>query len=172
MRLLFTILLFSFVTESKAQFRPILDTTAEKYCELGEIYVSKKQYQTAFAYFSKAITKKPTAKFYCKRGSCLLLQNKSNEAIKDFDNSINIDKSYSEAYFFKGTVYQFNADSKNAIINYTKAIECNKTYSDAYLMRAMTYGSIDKTKEACSDLNMAAKLGNKKAIEQLPKLCK
>lgn len=172
MRLFFTTLLILFSIKSKAQFKSILDTTAEKYCELGEIFIAKKQYQTAFNYFTKAINEKQTAKFYCKRGSCLLLLNKSNEALKDFDNCINIDNNYCEAYFFKGTVFQFNADSKNAIINYTKAIEYNKTYSDAYLMRAMVYGSIDKTKEACSDLNIAAKLGNRKAIEQLPKLCK
>ncbi len=144
---------------------------AETACRLAEYSMRKKIYNDAYIEFTEAINLNPLPKYYCKRGACLMLQNKYTEALKDFDNAIKKDANCSEAYFLKATIYQFNAKINDAISFYSKAIKINNNYADAYLMRGLLYATIKNKSDACKDLKRAIQLGSIKAKIHLQDIC-
>ncbi len=144
---------------------------AEIACQAAEKLVQQEKYSEADAEFSKAIAFHPLPKYYCKRGACLMLQKKYADARNNFDDAIKKDSNYSEAYFLKATVFQFEGKVEEAIVFYSKAISVNPNYTDAYLMRGLSYGVINKKEKACADLYKAKSLGSLKAQKHIDDIC-
>ena len=59
-------------------------------------------------------------------------------AINKFDKAIEINKNYSEAYFYRGTSKLRNYDFDSALEDYNRAIEIEPLYMEAYSNRAYT----------------------------------
>ncbi|MDI6782387.1 MAG: tetratricopeptide repeat protein [bacterium] len=60
-------------------------------------------------------------------------------AIKDFNQAINLDPKYADAYFYRGVAYYHKDDYDLAIKDYAQVIEINPEYADAYLNCGLAY---------------------------------
>ena len=63
------------------------------------------------------------AQEYYNKGSNLMLQNKYDEAVEEFDKTLKIDPNYKEAWYSKGIALYFLGKYSEAIAAYDKAIE-------------------------------------------------
>lgn len=99
-------------------------------------------------------------------------QFKYKQAIKKYDQAIEINPTVAQAYFNRGTCKSNSLDFEGAILDFDKAIELDSYFAEAYANRGnakinilTTKGNISPTKEqtesACEDFYKAAELGDK-----------
>jgi hypothetical protein len=105
------------------------------------------------------------AQAYYFRGLTLLDQEQSWEAISDFNQALELEPNYPEAYFNRGLARtQLAANlpeptrGPNPIADYTEAIRLNPGYADAYYNRGLAYLSLKQYPEAIADFQQAAEL--------------
>ncbi len=122
-------------------------------------------------------------------------------AIKQYSKIIELDTTFADAYFIRGTAKSNNRDFDDAIIDFNKAIELEPYYTDAYRNRALALirkyeyegkhitltisgvvsviplGEVKMPRsdliKICRDLSMATALGdkNKTVLEAKKKYC-
>jgi tetratricopeptide (TPR) repeat protein len=124
MRKLLTILFLLTSTHLFAQ-------TAEIYEKAADGYLDDKNYQLACDNYTQAIKKTGHDKMklsvlYYKRGESLRRLEKNDEALKDYNNAIDNNADYSDAYWERGVVYDDNEKYQLALADYQKAIELIK----------------------------------------------
>lgn len=95
----------------------------------GDMLRAQKDYPDAIDYYTAAIAKTPTASVYNKRGIAKLQMLRLDEAKKDFEKAIKIEKDYPEAHNNLGAVLYSRKDYSGAIKHYKKAIEKRPTAS-------------------------------------------
>lgn len=105
-------------------------------------------------------------KYYLNYGIELTNKGKFEEAIDEFDKSLEIKSDSALTYFSKGIAYHNLNKLEDAYECYTKAIDCNPQMIDAYYNRAqviLAYDSPtdDELKSALSDLQKAVELDAK-----------
>lgn len=107
--------------------------SAEAYFSKGlKLYYQQKpkELEQAIANFRETIKNDPNnndmAHYYL--GNALSDQNKLDEAIKEYEKAINIDRNYSRAYNNKGVALQKKKNFKDAITAYEKAINFDENY--------------------------------------------
>lgn len=83
-----------------------------------------------------------------------------SEALIAFNKAIKLNPQNTEAYFYRGNVYDELGNYKQAIVDYNKTIKLNPVYIDAYLRRGFAYNNLGKLNEAMDNIKMAAKLGD------------
>ena len=88
----------------------------------------------------------------------LLMVNKYDSAIENFNNALALDPNDSEAYFGRAMAYAGKEDFNQTIKDYTKAIEIDPKYIEAYSMRSEIYKKIGNMDLAEKDLQKAASL--------------
>jgi len=105
------------------------------------------------------------AQAYYFRGLTLLDQEKSWEAIADFNQALELEPNYPEAYFNRALARtQLAANlpeptrGPNPIADYTEAIRLNPGYADAYYNRGLAYLVLKQYSEAIADFQQAAEL--------------
>ncbi len=96
-----------------------------------------------------------------KSGIIKLYQSNYNEALADFEKSLEYNAENPEAWFNIGNVYMNLNDYKKAIENYTKAIEIKEDYADAYYNRGLIKFYMGERDLACEDWRIAEKYGKK-----------
>ena len=86
--------------------------------------------------------------------------NKKNytEALKFFDEAVNLNPNNYKGYFERGTTYQYIQNYEQSIIDLNKAIELNPNSAAAYNNRGETYRYLKKYNQAISDYNKALNL--------------
>jgi tetratricopeptide (TPR) repeat protein len=100
------------------------------------------------------------------------MKNFSN-ALSDFDQAIEIDSCFAEAYYNRALIYSRDlTDYKQALLDYDKAIEFNPALVQAYYNRGSVYYFLGKMKKACEDWHKAYSLGDTKAKDLLDEFCK
>jgi len=113
--------------------------TAEIYQKAGDGYLDDKNYQAAYDSYNQAIKKSGHDKanlsvLYYKRGESLKGLNKTDDAIKDYNNAIELNPQYSDAYWGRGVVYDDSQQYQLAINDYKKAISLmNSNYQSSGL---------------------------------------
>lgn len=118
-----------------------------------------------FKYYD-VMTETKDYKYYLNYGIELTNNGKFEEAVAEFDKSLELNPNSALTYFSKGIAYHNLNKLEDAYECYTKAIECNPNMIDAYYNRAqviLAYDepSDDELKSALSDLQKASELDTK-----------
>lgn len=93
------------------------------------------------------------------RGMAYFSMNKFEEALNDFDISIQYDGKAFRTYYYKGIVYSIMKKYSEAIENYTKSLEINEFQAHTHFRRAMAYFEVHEYEKSMNDLNSAINLG-------------
>lgn len=95
------------------------------------------------------------------RGMAYFSMSKFDEALNDFNVSIQYDPKGFRTYYYIGIVYSITKQYEKAVENYTKSLEINNFQSHTYLRRAMAYYEMQEYEKSMDDLNSATNLGLK-----------
>jgi tetratricopeptide (TPR) repeat protein len=132
----------------------------------GYIQYQDGNYSSAFTYLSRtleleregtlSVVADETVYFY-RAGSNLALAN-YQQAIADYDQAIQINPTYVDAYINRGITYNAIGEYERAIGDFDKAIEIDPSNPEAYLKRAESYRLLGLTEQAIADLRRALEL--------------
>ena len=106
------------------------------------------------------------------------MQKKGNhlEAIADFTKAIELDPTFSAAFYNRGLSKLFLEKHKEAILDFNRAIEFDSTSADAYYMRGYSKLILRMDDDACLDFRKADSMGyeilnNKKLMVWIKRNC-
>jgi tetratricopeptide (TPR) repeat protein len=136
------------------------------YVGLAGSYSSKKNYNKAIEYCTKAIelAQDNDDILYFLRGRIYFDKSEYKKSINDFTKAIDLyskplDSIYPlflfDCYQFRAYAYFVEKDYHNAIKDYTEIIELDPQNSDAYFNRGLAYALIKMPTTACDDLYQA-----------------
>ncbi len=105
-----------------------------------------------------APAQKNSAEDAFKEGLAAFQRGDYKAAIESFDIAIKLNNTFSEAYYYRGLVYEEVPwiESTKSFDDYTSAIKFNPQHADSYFRRAMTRG--DNEQEKIDDLNAAIRI--------------
>lgn len=145
---------------------------ANAYNNRGIIFVNQKRIPEAINDFTRAIELKPDyAEAYNNRGYIFVNEKRSDEAISDFNKAIELKPDYLSAYNNKASVCFDVKRYDEAVSVYTKVIALKSDYAPAFYKRGLAEFYSGKKAAACDDMNHAAGLGYKQALDVLSKIC-
>ena len=88
------------------------------------------------------------------------LRGDYKSAIKIYSKVIDSDALNYEAFFNRGMAYHDSKMYSEAIRDFTKSINLRQGFSEAYKCRALSYYSLNETKKALQDYNVATQLAS------------
>jgi tetratricopeptide (TPR) repeat protein len=97
--------------------------------------------------------------------------NDYRAAIDNFNDLLNVNSLFSDAYFGKGICYQKLDEHSLAVMNFEKFISLNSSEGTAYYFKSLSELELNNLNSACKDLNIAADLGIAEANELLIDHC-
>ena len=112
--------------------------------------------QKIYLYLSK-IYKKNHTLFYLI-GTTFLQLKKFDEAIGNFNTSINLNSNFPEAHNNLGIALAEKEKYLEALVNYNKAIKIKNDYIDAYINRGVSLNKLEKFEDAINDFNFVIKI--------------
>jgi len=148
------------VSEDEIIAKSIIDEKDELYslyCQ-GDLAEDISEKITLFSKFIEKNPKFGLAKAYLNRGIAFTMTEKYNDAILNFDKSIELDSKLVYAYYFKGVSQASLKNYSEAINNYTSAIKLQIDFKLAYYMRALSFISQENHEQALIDLNKVIEL--------------
>ncbi len=92
------------------------------------------------------------------QGIALLEGGQYDRAIAIFDEALEINPRYAEAYNFRGVAYDEKGQYDQAISDYTKVIELNPRLDKAYMNRGVAYDNKGQYDKAISDYTKAIEI--------------
>ena len=100
--------------------------------------------------------------------------NKNNffEAIKYYNQAIEIQPNNSKLYGKRGNCYYQLGEFNAAIFDYNKSLQLNSNDKSVWLFRGLAKRKLGSLKGACSDLRKASALGQEFATEIFKRYCK
>lgn len=93
------------------------------------------------------------------RGMAYFAENKYQESLDDFVESVKYDEKGFRSYYYIGIVYSIMNEHQKAVEAFTKSLEINEYQSHARYRRAVSYFSLGEYNESIADLNAAKALG-------------
>jgi tetratricopeptide (TPR) repeat protein len=145
----------------------------DAYIQLGLIF-SHKGNPIALDYFTDAINARPdNAEGYYDKGMFYQNTQDYDNAIKTYQQLLQVDSNYKFGYYNLGVVYYIGKqDYKNAAGCFTKALTIDKGYAQAYYGRGNCYEQLNETAKALSDFADAIhyKPGFEEAMEAYKEL--
>ncbi len=93
------------------------------------------------------------------RGMAYFAQNRYDESLSDFKQSIAKDSKNFRSYYYEGIVYSVQGNEQSAIEAFDRSIELNAYHSHVYYRRALSYFNINEYQKALQDLDAAERLG-------------
>ena len=95
------------------------------------------------------------ARPHTARGQALVRSGKTQEALAEFDQAIDLDPHSAEALYNRGLLYQADGRHQLAIDDFTSANGLTPQRAEPLVGRAMSYLALDKPTEAAADLDEA-----------------
>jgi tetratricopeptide (TPR) repeat protein len=152
---------------------------AAAYCNRGESYRMKKQYDEAIQDLEKAISldqnyqwaKDNLKGIYYDRGLAYKKQGDYDKAIAEYTGALKLDPNYAKAYNNRGNAYDKKGEYDKALTDYTEAIRLNPDNAFYYRNRGNTYMRKGGYDQAIADYTEALRLDpdNDKAKANLAK---
>ena len=134
-----------------------MSTDEEKFDKAKQLHSSGRIKESQKIYLDLAkIYKKNHTLFYLI-GTTFLQLNKFDEAIDNFNNSINLDSNFPETYNNLGIALAEKEKYTEALVNYNKAIKLKNDYIEAHINRGVSLNKLKKFDEAISDFNFVIK---------------
>jgi len=94
------------------------------------------------------------------------------QALINFNQLLNINSLFSDAYLGKGICYQRLNEHGLAVMNFEKFISFNSAEGMAYYLKSLSEIALDNKNLACQDLNMASQMGIDEADAALQNYCR
>ena len=125
--------------------------------KLKKLYENK-QYKQMLEKIQELLLIAEDPKLYHMRGLAKYMLLDYEGAIKDYDKAIELDPSYTNAYFNRAYTKNDIGYYEDAIQDYTKVIELNPNDTSAYFYRGSINSNIQNYEEAIEDFNKAIEL--------------
>ncbi|MBR5646026.1 MAG: tetratricopeptide repeat protein [Treponema sp.] len=93
------------------------------------------------------------------RGMAYFSMNNFDEAIKDFNTSLENDPKAYRPYYYLGIVYSIKKEYEKAIGYFDESLAINQFQAHTHFRRAMAYFEIKEYEKSMNDLNSALNLG-------------
>ena len=93
------------------------------------------------------------------RGMAYFSMNKFEDALNDFEVSLQYDPKAYRTYYYKGIVYSIQKKYDLAVQNYNRSLEINPYQAHTHFRRAMAYFEMQEYEKSMNDLNSAINLG-------------
>ncbi|MEQ9287316.1 MAG: tetratricopeptide repeat protein [Cyclobacteriaceae bacterium] len=106
------------------------------------------------------------------RGIVKTKLKRPRSAIADFDKSINLDKTLVRNYYLIGNAFQGLKDYQQAIKYYDLYLRIAGADAQIYYNKGIAELKSGLDEQACKDLTLALKLGEKKAAKPMTSVCK
>lgn len=103
------------------------------------------------------------------RGMAYFASNDYENALKDFQNSVNYDANSFRSYYYMGIVYCVQGKYEQAVEVFSKSLEINEFQSHTRYRRAVAYSKIGEDGKALEDLSAAEAMGLELTDEKLLK---
>ena len=81
-------------------------------------------------------------------------------AISDYTKTLEIDKNYAEAYYYRGRAFGVKGEYDKAIADFSKVIASNAGNGEAYCNRGVAYAGKRQFDKAWDDVKKAVDLGH------------
>lgn len=111
-----------------------------------------------YSYIFLANNYSVTPFIYTNIGSLYQSKNDIDKAITYFNQAVQINQNYAEAYYNRGNAYLDKGNSSEAIIDYNHALKINPNYAEAYNNRGNAYKDKGDYDQASADYNQALQI--------------
>ncbi len=142
--------------------KPESQLTAQDWFIRGLNAHNQQDYYAAITYFSNAIKLNNdevlNSPIYSNRGATKFKLGLNNDAIRDYDKSIELDNKHYPAYFNRAIVNRELKNNKSALRDYDKVIELKPNFYGAYNNRGVVKSDLGDYAGAISDYNKAIQL--------------
>ena len=95
------------------------------------------------------------------RGMAFFSMNKLEDALEDFNTSIECDPKAFRTHYYKGIVLSIQKKYQQAIDSFTTSLEINEFQAHTHFRRALAYYEVNEFENSMNDLDAAIKLGMK-----------
>lgn len=106
-----------------------------------------------------------------ERGNAKFKLKDYSGAIIDFNKAIALNSNNVDAYYSRGTAKFQLRNFEGAITDYTKAIALTPKKGNIYFVRGLAKIELNRKAEGCKDIEIAASLGYRLAIEKRAQFC-
>jgi protein O-mannosyl-transferase len=146
---------------------------AEAHNARGNLFMIDKKTEEALAEYNIAIKQMPDfAEAYVNRANIFREQNKDDLALSDYNKAIQLNPALPYAYYNRGILLIRQKKFEEVINEYAKVIELKGDSAMSYYNKGMAEFFLNKKDIACSDLKLAAAMGNKAAADAYNNFCK
>lgn len=148
------------------------DKTA--YFELGYCYTLTFDKQDAMLNYNRAVSIDPEYwDAYLNRGLLFESQfSNYSRAHQDFEKCMDLKPKNKLAYLYEGSLFNDERKFTQAKVILDQVLALYPDFGEAYYQHAFAMEGLGDNSSCCNDLNMAEKLGYKKATEMKKKICK
>jgi Tfp pilus assembly protein PilF len=130
----------------------IVPNECKAYNYRGKAYLGKKDLESAFKDFQKALdidrVNKPAI---CNRGECFYMMEEYEKALKDFSKVITLDSTYYYAFFARGLTYYKLEKYKNSLKDYNLVLYHKPEDITTLINRGIVYFELKEYEKALID---------------------
>lgn len=138
---------------------------------LAKLYSSEENYDAAMILYDEVLEYKDVARVYVAKGNVYFLKQDYARAMKEYQQALAKDASYSPAYFNLGNIYLFMSEYKHALRNYKNAVKYNPKSINGHLYAAFVYNYLDERENAYKHFMKAKALFEEQGmLDPLPSL--
>ncbi len=130
----------------------------EIYAPLGMLYYQKGEITQAENYFNKAAKNSNDFQYYI--GLIRYKQNRNEEAIAAFKQTLQANPNSAEAHYYLGEVYDRQDKDKEALAEYNQAVKLNPNYVEAWFDLGVANYNRGRYEEAISAYKQAIRVKN------------
>ncbi len=126
---------------------------------LADAYQKKQQYEKAISEYNLAAKQNTwDAELFINRASARIWTENYDDALKDLERAMEIDKENYRAYYYLGVAQYYRFKLKPAADALEKCIKLNPAYAPAYYLLAATLAERNQTKAAVENYERAHEL--------------
>lgn len=158
---------------------------AKEFAEADKVFISHQKLHDALKLYNKndfngtirlcneAIALNPSYNFsYNNRGLALIGLGQYEQAIKDFDKSIELHHACFNGYNHRGNIYRRLNQYEKALSDHNNAIKIKPESADSYFNRGVDYYCLSKYEEAIADFDKTLELDSSyESAEYYLELC-